>query len=652
MAGRFELTLVSVAMAALMVLAYADHFDNSFHFDDAHVIQENAAIRDLSNIPTFFADATSGSTLPTNRAYRPLLTTTFAIDYWLGGGLDPVAFHVTGLLIHFGVAALMALLIWRLMDTAVRHRANPFIAVLLAGWFAVHAANAETVNYVSARSDSLSTLFVLAALVTYVFAKGPWRHLAYLPLAAGVLVKSSAVMVVPLLLLYEVLFVESIGIRGAFSRAHRAALRRALLRTIPAAVVAAGFLVLVLAMTPDSWDPGGGSVWWYLATQPFVILRYFWTFFVPVGLSADTDWTLLDSIADPRLLIGLAFIVAAVAASVLLSEQRRTRPVAFGILWFFVALVPTSSVVPLAEVTNDHRMYLPFVGLTLAVGWALALVGFRYEESIGRSGGLQTAVVLSIAVLLGAHALGTWQRSQVWDTEESLWLDVTVKSPDNGRGLMNYGLTQMAVGRYDVALDYFERAESTDYGSHPYLAINTALALDGLGRRDAVEAYYRDAVARGPGYPATHYYYARWLYQQGRAGEAASYLETALALSPEYQPALLLQAEILGRSDRVAEAERAAGANPTSDNLIELSLQYYVSGRYEDSIDAAERALAVDPQSAYAYNNICAAHNALGRYEDAVAACGSALELAPDFEVARSNLEWALQQLAGAGAGG
>ena len=55
-------------------------------------------------------------------------------------------------------------------------------------------------------------------------------------------------------------------------------------------------------------------------------------------------------------------------------------------------------------------------------------------------------------------AYGTWQRNIVWRTEESLWLDATIKSPDNGRGLMNYGVIQMGKGNYRVADAYFERA--------------------------------------------------------------------------------------------------------------------------------------------------------------------------------------------------
>ena len=62
---------VGAACALLVIglcLAYANHFQNSFHFDDAHTIQNNAAIREVRNIPLFFRDATTFSSLPTNQS--------------------------------------------------------------------------------------------------------------------------------------------------------------------------------------------------------------------------------------------------------------------------------------------------------------------------------------------------------------------------------------------------------------------------------------------------------------------------------------------------------------------------------------------------------------------------------------------------------
>ena len=47
-----------------LIAAYSNHFHNSFHFDDAHTIETNASIRELRNIPLFFHDATTFSSLP------------------------------------------------------------------------------------------------------------------------------------------------------------------------------------------------------------------------------------------------------------------------------------------------------------------------------------------------------------------------------------------------------------------------------------------------------------------------------------------------------------------------------------------------------------------------------------------------------------
>ena len=92
---RFVLTITGILMLGGLLLTYANHFDNDFHFDDSHTIEDNLWIRDLSNTGAFFSDPTTRSTLPTNRQYRPALTLTLAVDYWLGDGLDPFWFHAS-----------------------------------------------------------------------------------------------------------------------------------------------------------------------------------------------------------------------------------------------------------------------------------------------------------------------------------------------------------------------------------------------------------------------------------------------------------------------------------------------------------------------------------------------------------------------------
>src|SRR5438094_8652956 len=90
-------------LALILLAAYANHFHNSFHFDDAHTIVNNSAIRDLKNIPLFFTDARTFSSLPSNQSYRPLVSTLLSIDYRIGGLNSPV-YHLSIFAIFFVLA--------------------------------------------------------------------------------------------------------------------------------------------------------------------------------------------------------------------------------------------------------------------------------------------------------------------------------------------------------------------------------------------------------------------------------------------------------------------------------------------------------------------------------------------------------------------
>lgn len=74
---------------------------------------------------------------------------------------------------------------------------------------------------------------------------------------------------------------------------------------------------------------------------------------------------------------------------------------------------------------------------------------------------------------------------------------------------------------------------------------------------------------------------------------------------------------------------------------LNLSLDFYRQQRFSDSIDAARRALVIDPDFAEAYDNIAAASAALGRWDDAILAANQAIRLKPDFQLAKNNLAWA-----------
>src|SRR3954465_14666115 len=130
----------SVLLVAAVLVAYANHFQNSFHFDDAHTIQNNGAIRELRNIPLFFRDATTFSSLPTNQSYRPLVSSLLAFDYYLGHGLNPLWFHLSALLLFLGLCLLLAFVIRHLLDPDLSSKDPVIIGFAAAVCYGLHPA--------------------------------------------------------------------------------------------------------------------------------------------------------------------------------------------------------------------------------------------------------------------------------------------------------------------------------------------------------------------------------------------------------------------------------------------------------------------------------------------------------------------------------
>jgi Flp pilus assembly protein TadD len=612
-------------LLAALLFAYGNHFYNSFHFDDAHTIQNNAAIRQLGNIPQFFRDATTFSSLPSNQSYRPLVSTLLAIDYWLGKDLWPFWFHLSIFALLFALVLLLAFVIYRLLETSRPSPSNRWIALLAAAAYGVHPANSDTVNYIIASGDVISTLGIVASFAVYL-AFPAWRRsfLFVLPAAFCILAKPPAAVFAVLFARYRWLFPSPReDLKGT----------RILTRILawaceagPPLLICAATLAFVQHMTPRTWVAGATSAHDYLLTQPYVIWQYIRTFLWPSALSADYDLNPLTTTSDARFWIGFGFTLLFAVSAVAFSIFKRTRLIGFGLLWFLIGLLPTS-LFPLAEVMNDHRTFLPYLGLMIALAGLASLVLQRFPPA---SPFAKTFVAAAVALVLGGSAYATLQRNKVWYDEETLWRDVTLKSPRNGRGLMNYGLTLMAKGDYKGALDYFRRAEVFT-PQYSFLFINFAIAEDATGQTALAEQHFQEALRLAPSLPDAYSFYARFLRAHSRQAEAEPLLQKAAELSP---------------ADQTVRDLRAQPLQFSAESYLNLSLQRYREGRFPEAIAASQKALELRPNYPEAWNNIGAAYNNMGQFEKAVAACETALRLKPDFPLARNNLNFAREQIA------
>jgi tetratricopeptide (TPR) repeat protein len=641
--------LLLLAVLVAVALAYANHFQNGFHFDDAHTVVDNPYIRSLANLPRFFTDPTTFSVLPANRTWRPLVSASLAFDYWLGSGYVPGFFHLSTFLIFLGQLALMAGFFTALLNRVAPDapERNHFAALFATAWYGLHPAIAETVNYVIQRGDIFAAVGVVAAFFIYVKYPERRRQCLYLiPFALALLCKPPALVFPLLLAAYVYLFEEGENPRRLAASA---------IKAVPAFIVCVLLLLLQARMTPKSFTPSIISAFSYRMTQPYVWLRYFGALFLPIHLNVDTDLSPFNAVNGP-MIAGLFFVALLIGAIWFTAKSKLLRPISFGLFWFCVAQLPTSLYL-LSEVENDHRMYLAFVGLVLAVVWTLALLLQLFSVS-------RKWLTILALVMLGLYAQGTVARNRVWRDDETLWKDDVEKSPHNGRGLMNYGLVLMGRGDGIGAREIFLRAlvETPNYA---ILETNLGIVSNLLGYNAEAERHFARALALTPNADEPRYHYARVLFQQRRLQEAQAQAQSAVQLNPSRLGTqyLLMQIDAsLGEDTaaqavaqdilRIAPGDAAAVrllAHPgerSVDDWLDMSLRNYQQGKYEDAKNAAREALKQKPDSAIAYNNIAAAAAAEKNWDEAISNAGRALQLKPDFQLAKNNLVWAASEKA------
>src|SRR5262249_33608935 len=190
--------MVPALLAVAILAAYANSFDIPFVFDDWHTIEQNPAIRSLSNLPRFFYDPNSTTVLRENKDLRPLLVASLALNHRISG-LVPWSYHAVNLLLHW----IATLLVYRIVRDHLWLDADGTpVAVAAALIVAVHPLNTESVDYVSARSALLTAVFYLAA---FDAACRDRRVVAVLLAACAMLTKSIALTLPLAVLLHRVL---------------------------------------------------------------------------------------------------------------------------------------------------------------------------------------------------------------------------------------------------------------------------------------------------------------------------------------------------------------------------------------------------------------------------------------------------------------
>lgn len=370
---------------------------------------------------------------------RPLLKASYTLSWTMG--LGALGFELFNIAVH----ALNAVLLYKLGRVLCARWFGPSsplqsAALAAALLFALHPVQVEAVTYISGRSASLMASFYLGALLVYLRG-GHWALSATL-FALAVATKETALTLPAALLLCELCSRERAAWRQIVQRqwAHWTLLLLALVFVLVNdryfALVSFGFTRRTIAENLLT-QAGGIS---YLVSR----LLGLQAAGIDPALPVLTGWnaTLVSqmTILTVLLVLGMASL--------------RARPwIAFGILWFFLQLAPTNSIVPRLDVANDRQLYLAGWGLFLALSVQVALL--RLPRRL---------VAAAAGALLAALASSSMLRQLDYRSEIALWEADVRQAPWNARARNNLGYAYQQAGRLDAARREYEKALLFDAG--------------------------------------------------------------------------------------------------------------------------------------------------------------------------------------------
>ncbi|MEO8209496.1 MAG: hypothetical protein ABI840_02960, partial [bacterium] len=415
-------------------LVFYNSLFNGFVFDDEFMIEKNVSIKYLRNIPKFFT-ADEGFHKIVGDYYRPVVSTTYAIDYafWK---LSPFGYHLTNIIIHI-IACLLLFKIFSLLFSKYKYK-NLF-SLLSTLIFAVHPIHTEAVTWICGRTDSLVTLFFFASFLCYIqsrkdgapeksgkekkiISKTGFKNYTFLLLSfffyiLGFLSKEMIVTLPVIILLFDFVyrkkdlkyFKENIFIYSLFIIVTMVFLiaRYFLLKDV---VVRENYLYFI-----------GKEYIVVFSTMLKTIPVYFRLLFVPFPLLYHYNGVISDahSLLDLDVLLSILFIVFLILLSVYF--YKKDSVISFCILFFLISLLPVMNIVPTMSLMAERFLYFTSFALVLLICHLTLKVSSLKVSSKKYSDILTIGLVVIICVL----SYLSFVRNNDWKDNDTLYLSAS-----------------------------------------------------------------------------------------------------------------------------------------------------------------------------------------------------------------------------------
>lgn len=601
---NLSLSACIIIVAVWTLLIYFNSLSGDFVFDDESVVQNNEAIKSLSNIPKFFT-ADEGFHKVIGKYYRPIVLITYTIDNAIWG-MNPLGYHITNLLIHL-ISCILLLLILSFLFRDYKY--SLLFALLATLIFASHAVHTECVAWVSGRTDSLVTLFFFAAFYFYIRydadRKNLFLYLSLLMYLIGLLSKEMIITMPVIILLYDFIY----------RKYDRSYIRKNLKAYIWFFGLTIVYLVLryfLLKNIPDRekylYFYGFNTVT-VIGTMLKTIPVYIKLLFVPLNLLYHYNGVISDasSLLDVQAILSFLLVVLLVVLGIFF--YKKDSVISFSIFFFLVSLLPVMNILPTMNLMAERFLYMSSFALSLL----FIYICLKYVRAKNLNAFISVGVVI---VLL--YSFLTFQRNKDWKNNDTLYM--SAENIDGTVLLVNSGNYYANRQQFDEAKKRFIRSiEIRDNNVLAHHNLGLVYLLE--GNLDSAEIQIRKGMEIDSLAPDGYYQMSRIYQERGDISSAIAELEKLQTIMPDYK----------GSKDLLEKYKRGEVPQPTipggknSENLKmisalqEKSYKFYQERNFEEAIKTLEELLKVDPYNNSDYfNNMALCYFEIKDYKNAL----------------------------------
>jgi tetratricopeptide (TPR) repeat protein len=591
--GKRENLLFLFVIIAITFVVYSPNLRNGFvNWDDSANIYENFYITNITNWKSLLGYLKGIFTTTVIGNYNPLAIFSFAVEKIIYGLHRPGMWHLDNIILHL----ICVFLVFRIaIALGLRLIPAAFCSLL----FGIHPMRVESVAWVTERKDVLYGAFYLLALYYYIksvricFRK---RYLAIIIISfiIALFSKIQAVALPLSMLAVDYYFDRKLELKLVYEKWIY------FLLSLATGVVGVFFLKRAGMLESNKLLPFVDR--FFIGTYSYVLYM----------IKSVVPYEMVPWYPYPDK-IGLIYYLSIIPVFLVLGSicylfLKKKKAFVFGLLFFSVNIFFLLQILSAGQgYLADRFTYIAYFGLFFIYAYLLQLLLEKYQK-------LDKIIYMFVVLILVVSGYVNFAQNKIWENGETMWSHVLNNYPDSYIAMKGRGNFYRDNGQLLEALADYSSAISLDsynpkaFNSRGLLYYDMYFNTNDVNKLDLAKKDFTKAIELSPATGEFYVNRGRVYHELNMNVEALHDFDEAEKIEPINNNIYYNRSKLyikMGKYEKAQiDIEKYLTLNPYySDMWSNLGLVCRLNKQYEKSLRAFNRAIHMDPDKLFYYNN-------------------------------------------------